>query len=241
MCLAQTASPKPRPRISTSRFKCPITSHAPEVSTPSLSTQISLTLPASTGNVCTVRCRNTAVAGPFGGCFAVQQVDTDEKTNTPNNINTIQQLDVVLAQVEQNQADFPDAIKANQNAGSDEAEQNLAAVDALLGNTIVTNSFAAETPSVVLGGVPAATTTAAAAAATTTDATTGGNNGNANGNGNNGNGNNGNGNNGNDNNRGGNSRGNRFGNGNNRKRLLSSAMRWGKRGEEGRAERQMLE
>lgn len=30
---------------------------------------------ASTGNICTVRCRNTAVAGPFGGCFAVQQAD----------------------------------------------------------------------------------------------------------------------------------------------------------------------
>jgi hypothetical protein len=30
---------------------------------------------ASTGNMCTVRCRNTAVAGPFGGCFAVQQTD----------------------------------------------------------------------------------------------------------------------------------------------------------------------
>jgi hypothetical protein len=30
---------------------------------------------ASTGNICTVRCRNTAVAGPFGGCFAVQQTD----------------------------------------------------------------------------------------------------------------------------------------------------------------------
>ncbi|TVY85494.1 hypothetical protein LSUE1_G000215 [Lachnellula suecica] len=28
----------------------------------------------STGNVCTVRCRNAAVAGPFGGCFPVQQV-----------------------------------------------------------------------------------------------------------------------------------------------------------------------
>ncbi|EFX00317.1 gas1-like protein [Grosmannia clavigera kw1407] len=29
----------------------------------------------STGNVCTVRCRNNAAAGPFGGCFAVQQTD----------------------------------------------------------------------------------------------------------------------------------------------------------------------
>ena len=30
---------------------------------------------ASTGDICTVRCRNTAVAGPFGGCFPVQQID----------------------------------------------------------------------------------------------------------------------------------------------------------------------
>lgn len=30
---------------------------------------------ASTGDICTVRCRNTAVAGPFGGCFPVQQTD----------------------------------------------------------------------------------------------------------------------------------------------------------------------
>jgi hypothetical protein len=29
----------------------------------------------STGNICTVRCRNNALAGPFGGCFAVQQTD----------------------------------------------------------------------------------------------------------------------------------------------------------------------
>jgi hypothetical protein len=37
---------------------------------------------ASTGNICTVRCRNTAVAGPFGGCFAVQQTDGTGRTNT---------------------------------------------------------------------------------------------------------------------------------------------------------------
>ncbi|KAJ9156419.1 gegh 16 protein [Pleurostoma richardsiae] len=28
----------------------------------------------STENVCIVRCRNNALAGPFGGCFAVQQI-----------------------------------------------------------------------------------------------------------------------------------------------------------------------
>ena len=38
---------------------------------------------ASTGNVCTVRCRNNAVAGPFGGCFAVQQTDVKATANSP--------------------------------------------------------------------------------------------------------------------------------------------------------------
>jgi hypothetical protein len=36
---------------------------------------------ASTGNICTVRCRNNAIAGPFGGCFAVQQTDGQGRTN----------------------------------------------------------------------------------------------------------------------------------------------------------------
>jgi hypothetical protein len=37
-------------------------------------------LGASTGNICTVRCRNNAIAGPFGGCFAVQQTDGTGRT-----------------------------------------------------------------------------------------------------------------------------------------------------------------
>jgi hypothetical protein len=39
---------------------------------------------ASTGNICTVRCRNSAVAGPFGGCFAVQQTDGQGRKQTDN-------------------------------------------------------------------------------------------------------------------------------------------------------------
>jgi hypothetical protein len=39
---------------------------------------------ASTGNICTVRCRNTAVAGPFGGCFAVQQTDGQGRGKNDN-------------------------------------------------------------------------------------------------------------------------------------------------------------
>jgi len=42
----------------------------------------------STGNICTVRCRNNSVAGPFGGCFPVQQNDTTATANTVSNIET---------------------------------------------------------------------------------------------------------------------------------------------------------
>ncbi|KAL3590465.1 hypothetical protein FPOAC2_12657 [Fusarium poae] len=112
---------------------------------------------ASTGNICTVRCRNNALAGPFGGCFAVQQADTDKKTNSPQSIKTTQTFNGINDQILQNQKDFPDAVAANENASSDEAAQNKAAVDALLGATVVTSAFATETPSVALGRPPAAT------------------------------------------------------------------------------------
>ena len=51
----------------------------------------------STGNICTVRCRNNALAGPFGGCFAVQQVDTTPSQNTASNIETAQTLEGIQA------------------------------------------------------------------------------------------------------------------------------------------------
>ncbi|KAM7204540.1 Protein of unknown function (DUF3129) domain containing protein [Rhypophila sp. PSN 637] len=140
---------------------------------------ITLTMPsdlkctgASTGNICTVRCRNNAVAGPFGGCFAVQQTDITPKVNTPENIGTEDSLELVLAQVEQNIKDLPKAVQANQNAGSDQAQQNAAAVTALLGLTVVTKAFPTTTP-VIVQGDAAATPTAVA-----------GGNGNGNGNGN---------------------------------------------------------
>lgn len=184
-------------------------------------------LSASTGNVCTVRCRNNALAGPFGGCFAVQQTDTTTKTNVASEIDTIQNMDAVLAQVQQNQADFANAVQANQDAGTEGAAQNLAAVDALLSNSVVSAQFTQETPSVVLGGVPAPATTTVAAAATNDASAGNGNNDN-------------NGNNNVNNNRGGNNRnGNQFG-GNNKKRMDPNAMRWAKRGVS-RAQRRMLE
>ncbi|PSS17109.1 hypothetical protein M430DRAFT_141894 [Amorphotheca resinae ATCC 22711] len=83
---------------------------------------------ASTGNVCTVRCRNNALAGPFGGCFAVQQTDVTPSTNSADQITTSQSLDAINKQIAQNQLDLPAAIAANQIAGGTEAEQGVAAI-----------------------------------------------------------------------------------------------------------------
>lgn len=79
--------------------------------------------------MCTVRCRNAAQAGPFGGCFPVQQTDVTPNVNSPNQLQNAQTLDGVNKQVAQNLKDLPAAIAANQAAGSDEAAQGKAAVD----------------------------------------------------------------------------------------------------------------
>ncbi|KAI0406491.1 GEgh16 protein [Xylaria palmicola] len=81
---------------------------------------------ASTGNVCTVRCRN---ANNFGGCFAVQQTDVTPNDNDPTTIDTIQDLNNVLTQVEQNIADLPAALEAIAGAGQSPADQGTAVVD----------------------------------------------------------------------------------------------------------------
>ncbi|KAK8141151.1 hypothetical protein G3M48_000693 [Beauveria asiatica] len=106
----------------------------------------------STGNVGTVRCRNNAVAGPFGSCFVVQQIDKEPTVNSPNQIGTQQELKAILDQVQVNQADFAESVRANKEAGSNEAKQNLAAVEALLAGSVTTREFPQETPSIVLGG-----------------------------------------------------------------------------------------
>jgi hypothetical protein len=70
----------------------------------------------STGNVCTVRCRNNAQAGPFGGCFVLQQTDTDAlpRANGPGNVATEESLEEIDQQVASNQAALPAAVEANQ-------------------------------------------------------------------------------------------------------------------------------
>lgn len=114
---------------------------------------MTVTLPAdldctggSTGNICTVRCRNNALAGPFGGCVAVQQVDTKAKTNVAAKITTAASKTAVDDQVQQDQKDLPDAVAANQAAGT--AEQLAAAdkVAQLIQPTIVSSAQAVQTP-----------------------------------------------------------------------------------------------
>ncbi|KAK1776632.1 hypothetical protein QBC45DRAFT_211281 [Copromyces sp. CBS 386.78] len=107
---------------------------------------------ASTGDVCTVRCRNNAVAGPFGGCFAVQQIDTKPTTNTPDSVATFKSITEIEDERMVNVATLPIAMEANRKAGSSEAQQNAAAVDAILKAGFVSKSAPVLTPTVVLGG-----------------------------------------------------------------------------------------
>ncbi|KAI4859988.1 hypothetical protein F4820DRAFT_453344 [Hypoxylon rubiginosum] len=123
---------------------------------------------SSAGNVCTVRCRNNALAGPFGGCFPVQQVDVDPSQNTAAGVTTNLSLDKVFKQVAQDQADLPAAVAAIQDAGTDEALQNAAAVSDLLGQTVTSLPASTQILDIVTG--VAATATSAAADATTTAA-----------------------------------------------------------------------
>ncbi|KAL8312865.1 hypothetical protein RB593_007206 [Gaeumannomyces tritici] len=51
----------------------------------------------STGNICTVRCRNNAIAGPFGGCFPIQQIHVEPTINTPQNIKSFKDHTLTLA------------------------------------------------------------------------------------------------------------------------------------------------
>ncbi|POS69307.1 hypothetical protein DHEL01_v212299 [Diaporthe helianthi] len=108
---------------------------------------------ASTGNICTVRCRNNALAGPFGGCFPVQQAGADTKTNVASEITTTQTLDGVQKQVEQNKQDLAAAIAANQQEGSDEGKAAAASVKKVLNQPDpVINEFPVQTPELAQPG-----------------------------------------------------------------------------------------
>ncbi|KAJ9626195.1 hypothetical protein H2203_003827 [Taxawa tesnikishii (nom. ined.)] len=98
---------------------------------------------ASTGDICTVRCRNNALAGPFGGCFAIQQSDGAGRTNsTPAAVDTAQTLDAVLKQVAVNKQDLDAAIAANQAAGLTGEDPGVAAISALVTTQPTATGFA---------------------------------------------------------------------------------------------------
>ncbi|KAK8016941.1 gas1-like protein [Apiospora rasikravindrae] len=127
---------------------------------------------ASTGNICTVRCRNNAQAGPFGGCFPVKQSNKKAQTNNAKTIPTKSNIAAVSAQLAVDQKDFADAVAANQNAGTAEAKKADAAVKAMLA-PVSSGSFPTQTVPVELG---------AAATAPANNNNNGGNNGNFGGN-----------------------------------------------------------
>ncbi|KAI4698920.1 hypothetical protein J4E81_005532 [Alternaria sp. BMP 2799] len=90
-------------------------------------------LGASTGNICTIRCRNNAIAGPFGGCFAVQQTDGQGRTDeAASAVDTAQTLEGISAQILQNKKDLPAAIAANQAAGAAGGNEGASAISALI-------------------------------------------------------------------------------------------------------------
>ncbi|KAI0437539.1 hypothetical protein F4803DRAFT_145015 [Xylaria telfairii] len=138
---------------------------------------------SSAGNVCTVRCRNNALAGPFGGCFPVQQVDIEPTVLTSADVDTNISLDKVNKQVAQDIKDLPAAIEANQIAGTDEGLKNAAIVSKLLQISVVSSAAPTQTQA-----QQADTTSAAAEATATSDSGRG--NGNGNGRGHRGNNNN---------------------------------------------------
>lgn len=128
---------------------------------------------ASTGDICTVRCRNNALAGPFGGCFAIQQSDGAGRTNsTPAAVDTAQTLDAVLKQVAVNKQDLDAAIAANQAAGLTGEDPGVAAISALVTTQPTATGFAS-----TVNSADIASTTPADAAATTTLGASGGSGG----------------------------------------------------------------
>lgn len=87
----------------------------------------------STGNICTIRCRNSAVAGPFGGCFPIQQVDVRPNRFTPDNIQTANNAQDIAAQEKTGSASLNTAIQANNRVASkDPQAQSVSILNALL-------------------------------------------------------------------------------------------------------------
>ncbi|KAI1125286.1 hypothetical protein F5Y10DRAFT_268219 [Nemania abortiva] len=126
---------------------------------------------SSAGNVCTVRCRNNALAGPFGGCFPVQQVDIEPTVLKAADVDTNLSLEKVNAQVAQDIKDLPAALAANQADGTDDGLNAAAAVAKILGETVTSSVASTAASAATTTAAADATTTTAAAAAATSDAT----------------------------------------------------------------------
>ncbi|KAF8853652.1 hypothetical protein BDZ45DRAFT_657732 [Acephala macrosclerotiorum] len=130
---------------------------------------LTLTMPSdlacigsSAGNVCTVRCFNSAAAGPFGGCFAVQQTDTTPSVNVASTITTAQTLAGIEAQIASNQKYLAAALKSNAEAADTTAQGTDAIKELLLSEGIATGAAAAAVAS------STASTSSAAAKSTAT-------------------------------------------------------------------------
>lgn len=110
--------------------------------------------------------------------------------NTAAGVTTNLSLEKVNAQVAQDNKDLPGAIAAIQNAGTDEALQQVAAVSDLLGQTVTSIPASTQVLDIQTGAAATATaatdaTTATSASAAATTTSSGKKNGKGNGNNNN--------------------------------------------------------
>ncbi|KJZ73570.1 hypothetical protein HIM_07126 [Hirsutella minnesotensis 3608] len=99
----------------------------------------------STGDICTIRCRNAAEAGPFGGCVAVQQINAAKKSPLPGDIKTANTLAEVDADMLKDQANFPGAVRAHDEGNTRDALNNIASVNDILSATAPLKVFPVET------------------------------------------------------------------------------------------------
>lgn len=71
----------------------------------------------SDGKTCVIRCRNSAFAGPFGGCAAVKQTDgLGRADNSPAGVRTKAAIEAIEKQKIEGQAQL-NAMKLNSGAG----------------------------------------------------------------------------------------------------------------------------
>lgn len=126
----------------------------------------------STGNICTVRCRNNSVAGPFGGCVAVEQTDITPAQLQASTIKTAATLKGMQAQVISDNTDLQAAVVANENTGAPSMVAAMAAVSKLLKQTQVLKAAPVQTLASNIGSLANPDVPAAAPAVTVSQAHT---------------------------------------------------------------------